>query len=148
MSVPTEVAFAQIKIGDGADPEVFTVICDISSVSINATANTTDQFRRDCAKPNLPATRKVKVTGKQWDITGSGLADAGQIPLLLDAVGTSANFEVPGYQDDGTDGGGLLGTWSGNGVLTADNLSLDREGDSSGEITIAGNGDLTFTPAP
>lgn len=147
MSVPVEFDFAQVKIGNGADPEIFTVICDLTNVSINETAETSTRRKRDCAKPNKPGGRYSRVLGTAWDVTGSGIFDVGQIQLRKDALGKHKNYEIDGYRDDGTDGGELLGTYSGQAVMTANNLSTDREGDSSGEVTLEGEGDLVWAAA-
>jgi hypothetical protein len=146
MSVPVEFDFAQIKIGDGADPEVFTVICDLTQVSINETADTQTRRKRDCAKPNKPAARYSRVLGTAWDVTGSGLIDKDQIATLRAALGKHVNYQIPVFRDDSTDGGELLGTYAGQAVMTARNISTDREGDSTGEITLEGEGELAWTP--
>lgn len=147
MSVPNEADFALIKIGDGATPEVFTAICSIENVSINDTANTTDRARRDCAKPGLPAVRRVKVTSTQVDVTGSGGIDKAQIDTLRDALGLSKNYKVELYQYDGSDTGDLYGTYAGKFVLTSNNLSLDANGDGNGEINLASDGTIAWTAA-
>lgn len=147
MSVPTEADFALVKLGDGATPtEVFTAVCGIQDATINRTANTTDRFVRDCAKPGEIPYRKVKVTGRQLDITGAGLTDKANIATLDAALGVKKNMQVELYQDDGTDTGTLMGTFALNAVLTAANLSVPREGVSAGEITIASNGEWEWTP--
>lgn len=147
MSVPVEFDFAQVKIGNGADPEVFTVICDLTSVSINEGAETSTRYRRDCTKPGAPATRRSRVLGKFWDVSGSGLSDASQVPTLRAAIGVRKNYEIPVYKDDGTDAGELLGTYTGEAILTARNTSIEREGETSMEVTLEGQDTLTFTPA-
>lgn len=147
MSVPTEFDFAQIKIGDGGDPESFTVICDVVDVNINTTAQTNDRFRRDCTKPGEVPTRIVKVTGKQLDISGTGIHDTAQIATLQAAVGESKNYEIVGYEDDGTDAGAEIGTYAGAFVMTADNLAVVRDGDGGLQIDLANNGAWTYTAA-
>ena len=149
MSVPTEADFAIIKIGDGATPtEVFAIACGIQDVSINQVANTTDRFVRDCAKPGEVPNRKVKVNGRQLDVTGTGLIDKAQITVFNTALGNKKNYKVELYQDDGTDSGTLLGTIAGNFMLTATNMSIPREGTSSAEVSLANNGAWTWTAAP
>lgn len=147
MSVPVEYDFAQVKIGDGADPEGFTVICDLTSVSVNEGAETSTRYRRDCTTPGKPATRRSRVLGTFWDITGSGLSNATQTATLRAAIGVRKNYEIPVYADDGTDAGQLLGTYSGEAILTARNLSIDRESESSMELTLEGQNTLTYTAA-
>lgn len=147
MSTPIEYDFAQIKIGNGADPEVFTVVCDMTQVNVNEGAETSTKYRRDCAKPGAPAKRRSRVTGTFWDITGTGLVNNPQNATMRAAVGVRKNYEVDVFRDDGTDAGELLGTYSGEAIMTARNLSMDREGDSGQEITLEGQDALTFTAA-
>lgn len=147
MSVPLEYDFAQIKMGDGATPEVFTVICDMIEVSVNEGAETTTRFRRDCTTPGTPGTRRSRIVGKFWDISGSGLINAPQNDDIRALVGVRKNYEIPVYQDDGTAGGELLGTYSGEAIMTVRNISVNREAESGQEITLEGQGVLTFTPA-
>lgn len=148
MSVPTESDFALIKIGDGATPtEVFANLCGMQSVGINRTVSTTDRQVRDCAKPNKPASRKVRVTGKQLDVTGSGLTNKADIAAFDAALGKVKNYKIELYQDDGTDTGLLTGTFAAAFVMTAANLTLTEGGDAAAEVTLASHGDWTWTAA-
>lgn len=147
MSLPTEIDFAIVKMGDGEATETFTAICGLEDVSINETVNTTDRFVRDCAKPGEVPQRKVKTNGQQTDITGSGLSNADETVSLRAALGKAKNYTIETYKDDGTDTGELLGTYTGEFVMTAKNLSLTREGAASAEITLASNGAVTYAAA-
>lgn len=148
MSVPTEFDFALIKIGDGATPtEVFTVSCGKTDVTANFTANSSDRNVRDCAKPGEVPFRKTKVTGKQLDVTATGLTDATAFGIEIDLVGTLANVKVEYYTDDGTDAGDLIGTIACNMRITALNIGTPREGDASAELTLASHGAWTWTAA-
>lgn len=142
MSVPNEPDFAILKLGDAASPEVFTIVCGMDNIAINETANTTDRFRRDCAKPGLPPTRKVKVTGTQWDITGGGVFNMDEIVRLKGALGVSRNWQVDLGKRDGTDDGTIIGTYTGPAVLTSNNKNFGDEG--TGELTLAGENELTW----
>ena len=144
MSVPNESDFALIKIGDGEATETFTAICGIENVSINRTANTNDRFRRDCAKPGIPAVRRSRTTGKQMDITGTGGVDKASIADFEAALGIVGNYQIELYQYDGTDTGELMGTFSGAFNMTSANMSLDANGDSSGEGALASDGIWTW----
>lgn len=151
MALPTEIDFMLVKMGDGnvdPGPEVFNLICGITNVNVNRGANTTDRFVRDCAKPGEVPVRRVKVTGKQLDISGDGLTDVDNIADLEAALGQKGNFRIEAYQADGTDAGLLLGTFAGSFVLTAANLSAPRDGDSTGDVALANDGGWTYTPAP
>jgi hypothetical protein len=147
MSLPTEADFAIIKAGDGDDPEVFTTICGLQNVSINQVANTTDRFVRDCTKPGEVPYRKTKSTGRQLDVTGDGLTDKAQITAFVAALGKVGNYKVELYQDDGTDAGDLIGTFSAAFNMTAANLNIQRDGDSSAEVNLASHGAWTWLAA-
>ncbi len=145
MSVPNEADFGVIKYGDGDSPEVFVAICGIENVSISETANTTDRARRDCAKPGLPAVRRVRTSSTQLDITASGGVDKANIAILEGLLGISNNYEIELYQHDGTDAGALYGTYSGPFVLTSSGVNLDANGDGNGDIALASDGVWTWT---
>jgi hypothetical protein len=148
MSAPTEIEFALVKVGDGAQPtENFTVLCGLRDVTVNRTVNTTDRTTYDCDKPNAPGIRKVRVNGKQMDITGSGLTNAAQIPLVEATLGRHKNYEIDCYADDGTDAGELLGQYKANFVMTAANMNLTKEGAGSAETTLASDGEWDWIPA-
>lgn len=145
MSYPTEIDAAIIYAVDGATR---TVLCGIENVTINETANTRDRTRRNCEKPGQIPRRGVVVTSIQWDVTGSGVSNADNQTAMKALLGNHQDYEIDAIAYDGTDAGNLLGTFAGNGVLTAKNLNLQRDADSGSEITIAGDGDLVWTPAP
>lgn len=144
MSLPTEIDFAIVKMGDGAGSEVFTAICGIQDVNINDTAATSDHFPRDCAKPGEVPSRRVKTNSRQLDITGKGLSNTAQIALVKAAVAKSKNYKIECYADDGTDAGSLLGTYSGAFVLTANNISVPRDAPASLDLSLASNGAWTY----
>ena len=148
MSLPVEFDFALIKLGNGATPEVFTAICGLQDATINETVNTNDRFVRDCAKPGEVPQRRVKATGKQTDITGTGLTNADEVDNVRGALGVVNNYKIEVYQDDGTDTGTLLGTYAGPFMMTAANNTIPREGNAAVELTLASDGAVTWTPAP
>lgn len=147
MSLPTEIDFAIIELGDGAGPEVFSIICGLTDVTINQSAQTSDRFVRDCTKPGEVPVRKVKASGKMLEITGSGVSNLDQIDELMAALGKNKNYKVKCFADDGTDGGDLLGTYAGAFMLTASNLTVPRDGAATAQVTLANNGPWTFTAA-
>lgn len=148
MSEPVTWDFARVKFGDGADPEVFTAVCDLIQVSVNETAETQARPRWDCAKPGaVPKTRR-RVTATNWTITGTGLPDNSQNAPIRALLGKSVNYQAEMYRNDGTDAGELMGTYSGQAIMTTRNISTDRAGDAAQEITLEGEGDLTWTVEP
>jgi len=145
MSYPNEPDFVVVKMGNGASPEVFSIVCGMENITLNQTVNTTDRFRRDCAKPASIPSRKVRVNSRQWDLTGSGVVNMDEFERFQDALGIRKNLQVEFGKRDGTDAGEIIGTYAGPGVVTAFNISQGDEG--SGEITIAGEDEITWTLA-
>jgi hypothetical protein len=148
MSYPVEADFALIQRGDGGSPsETFSILCGIESVGINRVANTNDRFRRDCAKPGEVPVRKVRVTGKQLDITGSGAIDKSHIAIFNEALGDTGNYKVELFTNDGTDTGVLMGAFAGAFVLTAANVNISQGQDATAEVTLASHGAWTWAAA-
>lgn len=146
MSLPNEPDFVVVKAGDGANPEVFTIICGIENATVNQTVNTNDRFRRDCAKPGQVPRRKVRVTGRQWDATGSGVINIDEFDTFNTALGIRKNYRLEFGKRDGTDAGVIVGYYAGPGVMTAANVNMG-DGEGTAEITIAGEDDITWVTA-
>lgn len=144
MSFPTEFDFVLVKIGDGATPtEAFTLLCGLENATVNETVNTTDRFRRDCAKPGSVPKRASRVTGEQWDITANGVVNLDQIDLLSAAKGVERNYELEFGQRDGTDAGDIIATASGPAILTSRTINGSQE-EGTMEITLTGQDELTW----
>lgn len=148
MSLPVEFDFALIKMGDGATPtELFTTICGMQDVTLNETVNSNDRFVRDCTKPGEVPQRRVQPSGKQTDLTGTGLTNATNIATVRAALGVSKNYKIEVYKRDGTDAGDLLGTFAGPFVMLSNNLNMTLDTPGSAEITLASDGAITYTAA-
>lgn len=148
MSYPNEADFVVVKLGNGATPtEVFTILCGIETVTINKTINSTDRFRRDCAKPAAIPTRKVRVTSKQWDATGSGVINMDEFETFDDVLGIRKNYRIEFGKRDGTDEGEIIGYYQGPAVMTAANINMG-DGEGTADITLAGEDDIVWTETP
>ena len=147
MAAPQEFVFARVKLGDGGSPETFTTLCGLQNVTINTTVNTQDRFVRDCDTPNLPGSRVPKSTGKQLDITASGLTHKPNVALFESSLGVIRNYQIECYSDDGSATGEYEGEYTGTFMLTAANMNLSQEGDSTSEITMVNSGPWVWTPA-
>lgn len=145
MSLPTEFDFAVIKFSDGAETPVFTISCGKQDFQANFVSNSTDRFVRDCAKPGEVPFRKTKATGKQLDITASGLTDATAFGTELALLGQLVDVKLEYYADDGTDAGSLIGTVDCNMRVNALNVGTPRDGDASSETVLASHGAWTWT---
>lgn len=148
MSEPNSADFALIKIqtADGP-PVVLTLVCGIEGVTINRTAQTNETYRRDCAKPNRPGTRKLRVTGSSWSISGTGSDNIDLEEEMTDAFGVRKTYAIELYRDDGTDAGDLMGTYGGTALMTTRNQTYSQEGAGTAEITLEGEGALVWAAA-
>lgn len=148
MSLPNSADFALIKIQTAeGPPAVFTLLCGIENVTINRTTQTSETYRRDCATPNRPGQRKMRVTGSSWSISGGGSDNIDLDEEYEDAFGVRQTYNVELYKDDGTDGGDLMGTYAGTAMMTTRNQSYSQENAGTVEITLEGEGLLAWTPA-
>lgn len=151
MSEPKVFDFAQLKLGDGAEPtESFTLICGLETIQIAEAVQTSDRQLRDCAAPATPPRRRLRVTGSTWDVTAGGLANADQLTLLRAALGKHLNWQIIPLDltDPDVAAGVPLGTFEGQGVLTARNIATVEGGFATLDLTIAGEGELTWEPEP
>lgn len=148
MSLPNEPDYVVVRLGDGASPEVFDIVCGFETAGINQTANTSDRFRRDCATPADVPLRTVRVTGLQWDLTASGVLNMDMIEDMQAALGNRRSWRIEyGKFDDAASiprTGTIYGRYDGRGVLTAFNANTSGE-EASAEVTIAGEGRPTWT---
>jgi len=148
VSEPNSADFALIKIQTAAGPPaVLALLCGIEGVTINRTAQTNETYRRDCAKPNRPGGRKLRVTGSSWSISGTGSDNIDLETEMTDAFGVRKTYAIELYRDDGTDGGDLIGTYGGTALMTTRNQSYSQDSAGTAEITLEGEGALTWTAA-
>lgn len=82
MAKPVTARFGKmlIRIGDGADPEVFTAPCGFSSKSLNLSKNLTDIILPDCDDPDMPNWVGRDVESLTASVSGDGLLAASSIP--------------------------------------------------------------------
>lgn len=136
--------YFSLMLGNGADPEVFTALCGITTRNFTAQTNTNDVFTKDCADPEDLPIRRVIPTGKQWDLTGEGVLNRDNIDTILAADdGQPHNFRFL-FTEPATDEV-YQGYWGGAGVIT--NLAIGAGDDefASLSITIASDSEWVFT---
>lgn len=143
MSIPNEADFAIVR-AKADSGSAFEIICGIENVSINKQVNKSDSYRRDCAKPAIPGARVNKVSGKSMTISASGASNIDNITRFEALLGIAHAFQVELRDQDGTDTGVLLGTYSGNYMMTSDTMATNSGGDSNGEITLENDGPWTW----
>lgn len=147
MAQPVTLAFGKflIELGSGSSPETFAAPCGLTSKGLSITAGTQDTTVPDCDNPDAPAWTERAVDAIAWEISGSGVLameyfDEWRTWLLAAAP---KNVRIR-YNTTALNNGGY---WAGRGILTAFNNTADRGQKINVEVTITGDGALTWVPA-
>lgn len=128
-----------IKMGDGADPEVFTSVCGFRARSFSMSTAEVDTTVPDCETPGN-VVQKTSTPGiADRTFSGSGLFDnnvTGKAVADASRLGSENNYEVvvPGY-----------GTFSGSYIITEFEWSGEMEGNLEFSATFKPSAALTFT---
>jgi hypothetical protein len=127
-----------VKIGDGADPEVFSHPCLInSSRSIQGSVTTVDSVVPDCADPDAPAWTEREKDAISYTISGEGLMNRADIGPYLTWLKAAANKNVQAVIADGLSGAYVL---SGAFHLTEFQISGNRKEKATVSITLVSDG--------
>ncbi|WP_420139818.1 hypothetical protein [Sphingomonas sp.] len=103
-----DVAVFKPAIGSGsADTTTPTILCGLTTRNFTHQFNTTDDFIRDCEDKEKAPVRVVNVNGEQFDISGSGLYNRAQAPIVRAIVGKRLKYRfiVGEPADDEVDAG-------------------------------------------
>lgn len=147
MARPTIIrgTYVTILMGNGASPEVFSPICGLTAKGFTAQVNTTDDFVPDCADPEDIPARYVTATGRQWDLSGSGLLNLDNLEDIIAAQGEVKNYRyVIGAPASST---AYNGYWAGAGMMTNLQFGGDQDAKASIDVTIVSDGEWTFVEA-
>lgn len=133
-----------IAIGDGAEPEVFTPLCGISTKGFQQTRATSDTTDWDCADPDAIPITVRDVNQTDWTISGSGLLHRPLLATLQDAFDTTvpANFRF--VFDEPTGDEVIDGYYQGPGIITDLNVTGTNGEYVQISITISAAGPKTF----
>lgn len=133
-----------LAMGNGAEPETFLGLCGITTRSFAYTANTADQFIRDCADPTDVPIRRAIVTGEQWQLSGSGSLNRENIDTILAAKGQPKNYRF--YWTEPDDDEVYAGYFEGQGILSSLTIEGSDEAFATISIEITSDGEFVFVP--
>lgn len=129
MSRPNNLrgTYVTILAGNGASPEVFVVLCGITTKSITDQVNTSDAFNRDCDEPEEVPVRQIITSGRQWSLRGSGQLNRDQFDLLEGLVGKSNSYRyfIAAKESEVAGDNPLNGYYGGKAVLTNKTINGD-----------------------
>lgn len=128
-----------IKVGDGADPEVFSFPCGLTTNGLNRSAETNDVSVPDCADPDAPAWTERETSALSWEASGSGVLADESVAIwdAWHASGLPKNVQI----DVGTATAGRR--YTGRALLTSYNITGERGQKVTVEVTLSGDGELT-----
>jgi TP901-1 family phage major tail protein len=127
-----------IKIGNAAEPEVFSALCGIQTRSFNMSANEVDTTIPDCLNPSATPQRTAEPGIKNRTFSGSGkfvksASSTAFMQHVNDASVFNAEVVVPG-----------LGTYTGPWFVSEFEFSGEQEGNMDFSATFVAAGPLAF----
>lgn len=131
-----------LKVGDGADPEVFTAYCTINAArNIKGTATTNDFNIPDCSDPDLLAWVVREKVSLSYTVSGAGILNTPDIQDFADwlALATSKNCQI--VVDVPSADGGVI--FEGAFHLTDFEITGDRGSKMEANISLASDGIVT-----
>lgn len=114
---------AVIMIGDGATPEVFAVMCGISTKGFQQTRATSDTTDWDCADPDAIPITVRDVNQSDWSISGSGLLHRPLLARLQEAFDTTEPVNFRFVFDEKAGDEVIDGYYEGPGIITDLNIT-------------------------
>lgn len=147
MTRPTTLAFGDflILLGNGANPEVFTAPCGLTSKGFNQSASTQESTVPDCDNPDAPAYTERDIDALSAEISGSGVLamESAAIWQVWYDSGLPKNVQIKLDQTLANHGG----YWSGAFVLTGFNITGERGAKVKVDLTMQSDGAFTWNPA-
>lgn len=134
-----------LAMGDGQTPtETFEALCGIATRTFTYTANTNDQFTRDCADPENVPVRNAIVTGEQWELSGEGSLNRSQLDIMEAAKGQPKHYRF--YYTEPADDEVFRGYWQGTFIMN--NMTITGSDDAFATISVnfVSDGLITWTP--
>jgi predicted secreted protein len=132
-----------ILVGDGAEPEVFSEPCGLTTKSFDLAASTNSTLIPDCADPEAPAWEAKDVNALSATVTGSGVMAIESFDVweswFSSAESRSAQIKL-------NDAG--LGHWLGTFILTSLKYGGQRGQKVTLEISLVNDGAVVWVPNP
>lgn len=143
MAAPVTAKFGKmlVKLGDGADPEVFAAPCGLTSKSITFSKNLTEVDLPDCDDPDAETWLGRDVQNLSASISGDGILPAGAVETYWNAFKSpeSINVEISIEYSTGT----ML--WEGAMHLESFEPNAEKGGRVQASISLQSDGELTGT---
>lgn len=148
MSLPKIVrgTYVNIAVEDDDAPGTFINICGLTSRTFTEQVQTRDRFTRDCNEPEDIPVRGIVATGKQWDLSGTGLYNRSQAALVSTLVGVVKNYRFI-IGEPATDA--VYESYhAGAAMMTQRQITGADDDDVTAEMTFASDGEWTEVVVP
>lgn len=128
-----------IKVGDGADPEIFLPVCGLKDRSFDISANSVDTTKPSCTNPGgkVQKTGRPGITSRTFQGSGTFVSSVVMKAFMGKVINTeifNSQVVVPG-----------LGTFEGPFFVSSFQASGDMENDLQFSATFEAAGELEFT---
>lgn len=136
--------FINVLVGDGATPEVFTLLCGASQKTFTDQKNTTDDTLDPCDDPEAIPFRVLQVTGRQASIGLNIVYNRTQAAMIRELMASSDSvnmrFQFTEPNGDAVDAGYYAGqfqvvnfqvTAGGNAEYATGTLQIESDGEYS-----------------
>lgn len=131
-----------VRVGNGAETEVFSVLCGLRSKTLTINNSEIDVTTADCTTPGGVLWTEVLNGVKRVSVTGSGYLDTEVAEQTMNTIAMSAtgkaNFQivVPG-----------LGEFAAEFHLATTDYGGEQEDGATYSISMGSSGAVTFTSA-
>lgn len=131
-----------VKIGDGADPVVYSNLCGINSKSLTINRTSIDATTADCTTPGGALWTETLAGVQNVSLSGDGIFEDSTAELRLNTIANDADnvddFEIviPDF-----------GTYAGRFRIDSLEFSGDTEGSLTFSASMSSTGAITFTAA-
>lgn len=122
-----------LRLGNGASPEVFTAPCALRARTFNLVSNNSEIALLDCDTPAAASYMTRNVVSQSATMGGSGTLDPDDLGTWWDFFNGAVAKNVRMYVDKAlADGGGY---WQMPAILTSFNMASSRD-DNGGLVTV------------
>ena len=135
--------YVSVLVENPDTPGAFIPLCGMTTRNLTRQVQTRDRFLRDCDDPEDIPVRRLIVTGKQWDLSASGLYNRAQAALLSGLFGIKATYRF--LIGEPADDAVYTSYFQGDAVMTQHQITGGDEDDVTAELTWASDGEWVET---
>lgn len=137
-----------LKLGDGADPEVFLAPCGLNSKGIAFSKEMNDTPVPDCDDPDAPAWTERAVTTMSASVSGEGILSMGDLDTWIDFNESTISRSAQVIIVVDAPNAALGGQWQGKFLMSSFEVTGELGNKVQLAIELQSDGPVTWTAAP